>query len=162
AILPPQLRPPKRIASPRASLDPLPMGEGMDLLPSPTGRGAGGEAIRLSTEQSHVLDRFIAAAESKTFHPFLLRGITDSGKTELYVRTIDHVLKQGRQALFLLPEIALTPPFIDRLQARYSEEKVGLWHSGVSAGERYRTWRAAHRGELQVLLGPRSAVFAPF
>ena len=74
--------------------------------------------------------QFLKAAESKAFHPFLLRGITDSGKTELYVRTIDHVLEQDRQALFLLPEIALTPPFIDRLKSRYSESKVGVWHSG--------------------------------
>jgi primosomal protein N' (replication factor Y) (superfamily II helicase) len=146
AILPPQLKAPKRPAA-----DPEPQtAPDIQFVP-----------IQLSAEQKGVLDQFIQAADSRQFHPFLLRGITDSGKTELYLRTIDHVLKQGRQALFLLPEIALTPPFVDRLQARYSADQVGLWHSGVSAGERYRTWQRAHQGEIQVLLGARSAIFAP-
>jgi primosomal protein N' (replication factor Y) len=154
AILPGQLRAPKRAlkASPPA---PLPTGEGG---PSKTTS----EAIRLSDEQTQVLSQFLKAADEMRFQPFLLRGITDSGKTELYLRTIDHVMKQGRQAIFLLPEIALTPPFIDRLQARYGGDTVGLWHSGIGAGERYRLWEKARSGELRVLLGARSAVFAPF
>jgi primosomal protein N' (replication factor Y) len=154
AILPPQLQAPKRVQL-SSTPSPLPPGEGG---PSKTV----GEAIRLSSEQSHVLAQFIQAVDAKTYHPFLLRGITNSGKTELYLRTIDHVLKQGRQALFLLPEIALTPPFIDLLRTRYGEANVGIWHSGISAGERYRTWERARSGELQVLLGARSAAFAPF
>jgi primosomal protein N' (replication factor Y) len=161
AILPPQLQAPKR-ASPPA---PLPTGEGStNSFPLPSGEGArrAGEAIRLSAEQSSVLEKFIQAVDARRFQPFLLRGITHSGKTELYLRTIDHVLKQDRQALFLLPEIALTPPFIDLLKARYSKEHVGIWHSGISAGERYRTWMAARDGSLKVLIGARSAAFAPF
>lgn len=115
----------------------------------------------LSVEQARILDQFVEAVDAKRFQPFLLRGITDSGKTELYLRTIDHAMKAGRQAIFLVPEIALTPPFIDLLKARYSDSRVGIWHSGLSAGQRYQTWTRARRGEIQVVLGARSAVFAP-
>jgi primosomal protein N' (replication factor Y) (superfamily II helicase) len=151
AILPPQLKAPKRLLSSPVALS---MKEESSKSP--------GETFQLTTEQQEALIPFLKSVESKTFQPFLLRGVTDSGKTELYVRTIDAVLKQGRQALFLLPEIALTPPFIDRFKARYSSDKVGIWHSGVSAGERYRTWERAHQGDIQVVLGARSAVFTPF
>ncbi len=118
--------------------------------------------IRLTAEQTRALTPLLAAVDVKKFHAFLIRGITSSGKTELYVRTIDQVLAQGRQALFLLPEIALTPPFFDRLQQRYGADKVGIWHSGISGGQRYRTWTAVKKGQIHVLLGARSAVFAPF
>lgn len=156
AILPPQLRAPKRLGR-------APSSELQDAVyPGPRPSGLGPSVIRLSEEQDNVLSQFVRAVDAKTFHPFLLRGITDSGKTELYLRTIDHALKQGRQAIFLVPEIALTPPFIDRLQHRYSANNVGVWHSGISPGERYRTWERARRGELQIVLGARSAVFAPF
>lgn len=150
AILPAPLRPPKRTPVPSS------------LVGGPAiASVAGGEGFTLTDEQQAALAPFLHAVDSQSFHPFLLRGITDSGKTELYLRTIDHVLKQGRQAIFLLPEIALTPPFIDRLKGRYSAERVGVWHSGISAGERYRTWQRARQGEIQVILGARSAVFAP-
>ncbi len=119
-------------------------------------------SLTLTAEQKRALEPLLSAADAKAFHPFLIRGITDSGKTELYLRTMDRVLAQGRQALFLLPEIALTPPFYDQLKERYGEEKVGLWHSGLSGGERFRTWTAVRNGEMRVLLGARSAVFAPF
>ena len=104
----------------------------------------------------------MAAVKAKEFRPFLIRGITDSGKTEIYLRAIDQVLAQGRQALYLLPEIALTPPFLAQLQERYGADRVGLWHSGLSGGQRFRTWTAVRKGDLYVLLGARSAVFAPF
>jgi len=118
--------------------------------------------IKLTTEQSRALAPILAAVEAQKFQPFLLRGITNSGKTEIYLRVMDQVIERGRQALFLLPEIALTPPFIDQLRQRYGDEKVGMWHSGLSGGERYRTWTAVKNGDIQVLLGARSAVFAPF
>lgn len=126
------------------------------------GDPSGRPPLTLTPEQRRALEPLLAAADAHRFEPFLLRGITDSGKTEIYFRTIDHVLEQGRQALFLLPEIALTPLFIARLRERYGVEHVGLWHSGVSAGERYRTWRGVRKGDIRVLLGARSAVFAPF
>ncbi len=155
AILPPQLQAPKRTRTEVRGL-------GAEENPTLSPQHSALSPIRLSVEQKHVLEQFIRAADAKVYQPFLLRGITHSGKTELYLRTIDHVLKQGRQALFLLPEIALTPPFIDRLKARYTADKVGIWHSGVNAGERYRTWQRARTGDLHVLLGARSAAFAPF
>src|ERR1019366_3111852 len=126
--------------------------------PSPTR----GEGIDLTAEQQAALVPLLAAVDAGSFRPFLIRGITDSGKTELYLRTIDRVLAQGKQALYLLPEIALTPPFMERLQERYGLSEVGLWHSGISAGQRYRLWTAVRRGERKILLGARSAVFAPF
>ncbi len=116
----------------------------------------------LTKEQQLVVDPILAAVNAKKFQPFLLRGITNSGKTEVYLRAMDAVLAQARQALFLLPEIALTPPFVDQLRLRYGADKVGLWHSHLSGGERFRTWTAVKKGEIKVLLGARSAVFAPF
>jgi primosomal protein N' (replication factor Y) len=118
--------------------------------------------LNLTREQEKALAPLLGAVAAKTFQPFLVRGITDSGKTELYLRTIDRVIEKGRQALYLLPEIALTPPFLEVLQARYGQEKVALWHSGISGGQRFQTWSAVRKGDIQVLLGARSAVFAPF
>jgi len=120
------------------------------------------EGITLTSEQKHALEPLLAAVEEAKPRTFLIRGITDSGKTELYVRAIDRVLALGKQALYLLPEIALTPPFLERLQERYGDRSVALWHSGLSGGQRYRTWEAVRKGEIKVLLGARSAVFAPF
>jgi primosomal protein N' (replication factor Y) (superfamily II helicase) len=120
------------------------------------------DPIELSPEQKKVLAPILSVIESKTYRPFLLRGVTNSGKTELYLRAIDHAIAQKQQSIFLLPEIALTPPFIDRLKSRYSEAKVGVWHSGISPAARYDTWLRARRGELDVVVGARSAVFAPF
>jgi len=118
--------------------------------------------LQLMVEQERALGPILEAVGAKKYHPFLIRGITDSGKTEIYVRAMDAVITQGKQALFLLPEIALTPPFIERLRERYGVDHVGLWHSHLSGGERFRTWKAVREGTIQVLLGARSAVFAPF
>ncbi len=92
--------------------------------------------------------------------PALLHGVTGSGKTELYLWATAQALERGRQALILVPEIALTPQMVRRFAARFPG-RVGLLHSRLSLGERYDTWRRARRGEVDILLGPRSAVFAP-
>jgi len=107
-------------------------------------------------------DLSIEAIAKDPSKPFLLHGVTDSGKTEIYLQIIDRALADGRQALYLLPEIAMTPPFYRQLQERYGEGKVGLWHSGLTPNERYRVWTGVQRGDIPVLLGARSAVFAPF
>lgn len=91
---------------------------------------------------------------------FLLHGVTGSGKTEIYLRAIAQAIAQGRQALLLVPEIALTPQTIRRVAARFPGQ-VGVLHSGLSDGERYDTWTRARSGELDVIVGARSAVFAP-
>jgi primosomal protein N' (replication factor Y) len=93
--------------------------------------------------------------------PVLLLGVTGSGKTEIYLRATARVLEQGRQALILVPEISLTPQTVRRFMVRFPGQ-VGVWHSGMSDGERYDTWRRVRSGELEVLVGARSALFAPF
>jgi primosomal protein N' (replication factor Y) len=102
-----------------------------------------------------------AAAGGQPTIPFLLHGVTGSGKTEIYLRAVEYVLRQGRQALVLVPEIALTPQTVRRFMARFPGQ-VGLTHSQLSAGERYDTWRRARAGSLAVGVGPRSALFLPF
>jgi primosomal protein N' (replication factor Y) (superfamily II helicase) len=93
--------------------------------------------------------------------PFLLHGVTGSGKTEIYLHTVDEVLKAGKQAIVLVPEIALTPQTVRRFMARFPGQ-VGLMHSLLSPGERYDTWLRARLGHLSVVVGPRSALFTPF
>lgn len=90
----------------------------------------------------------------------LLHGVTGSGKTEVYLQAIAPVLEQGKSALVLVPEIGLTPQLTDRFRARFGD-RVCVYHSKLSAGERYDTWRQTIRGEPQVVIGTRSAIFAP-
>ncbi|RPJ52208.1 MAG: DEAD/DEAH box helicase, partial [Chloroflexi bacterium] len=92
--------------------------------------------------------------------PYLLHGITGSGKTEVYMRAVAEVLRMGKQAAILVPEIALTPQTVRRFLGRFPGQ-VGLIHSRLSDGERYDTWRRARSGALPVIVGPRSALFAP-
>jgi primosomal protein N' len=91
---------------------------------------------------------------------FLLHGVTGSGKTEIYLRAIELTLAQGRQAIFLVPEIALTPQTVRRVAARFPGQ-VAIVHSGLTPGERYDTWRRAREGLIQVVVGARSALFTP-
>ncbi|AQQ53769.1 primosomal protein N' [Planococcus lenghuensis] len=99
-----------------------------------------------------------ALGTSKTF---LLHGVTGSGKTEIYLQTIDRVLKEGEEAVMLVPEISLTPQMTLRFKERFGDQ-VAVLHSGLSAGEKYDEWRRIQRGEVKVAVGARSAVFAPF
>jgi primosomal protein N' (replication factor Y) len=92
--------------------------------------------------------------------PFLLHGVTGSGKTELYLRAAEQTIRGGRQAIILVPEIAITPQTVRRFLFRFPGQ-VGLLHSRLSEGERYDTWRRARLGLLKVVIGPRSALFAP-
>ena len=102
-----------------------------------------------------------AAAPGGGPSPILLLGVTGSGKTELYMQATAQVLAQGKQALVLVPEISLTPQSVRRFALRFPG-RVGLWHSGMSEGERFDTWQRARRGEITVVVGARSALFAPF
>jgi primosomal protein N' (replication factor Y) len=99
-----------------------------------------------------------AGGEPQT--PFLLHGVTGSGKTEIYLKAVEATLRQGRQAIVLVPEIALTPQTVQRFLSRFPGQ-VGLVHSLLSPGERYDTWRRARQGSLGVVVGPRSALFSP-
>lgn len=102
-----------------------------------------------------------AATSTQPPPPVLLLGVTGSGKTEIYLRATELVLSQKKQALMLVPEISLTPQTVRRFMARFPG-RVGLWHSGMTGGERSDTWRRIREGELTVLVGARSALFAPF
>jgi primosomal protein N' (replication factor Y) len=101
------------------------------------------------------------AASGKLVRPYLVHGVTGSGKTEIYLRAVQETLKLGRQAIILVPEIALTPQTIRRFVSRFPG-LVGSMHSRLSPGERFDTWRRARLGEISLVVGPRSALFTPF
>jgi primosomal protein N' (replication factor Y) (superfamily II helicase) len=101
------------------------------------------------------------ACRGMPVQPFLLHGVTGSGKTEIYLRAVEETLRQGKQAIILVPEISLTPQTVRRFAARFPGQ-VGLAHHQLSTGERYDTWRRARSGKLSVVVGPRSALFTPF
>lgn len=114
----------------------------------------------LTDEQSHAFAEIRRGLEARSTSVYLLHGVTGSGKTEIYLCAIEQVLNQGRQAIALVPEIALTPQTIQRFGARFGS-RIGVVHSGLSYGERFDTWRRAREGKIDVLIGPRSALFAP-
>ncbi|MCK4726736.1 MAG: primosomal protein N', partial [Anaerolineales bacterium] len=102
-----------------------------------------------------------ATSAGKAPKPYLLHGVTGSGKTEVYLHAVESVLSAGKQAIVLVPEIALTPQTLQRFAARFPGQ-VGLLHSRLSDGERYDTWRRARAGQISIVVGPRSALFTPF
>ena len=115
----------------------------------------------LTPEQREVAGRFIHAVEQGGFAPFLLDGVTGSGKTEAYFEAIAAALAQQRQTLVLLPEIALTEAFLRRFAERFGVSPI-VWHSSLKSTERRRAWRAIASGEAQVVVGARSALFLPY
>jgi primosomal protein N' (replication factor Y) len=115
---------------------------------------------QLSAEQVSAASA-LSAAIGKGFDPVLLDGVTGSGKTEVYFEAISESLRQGRQALVLLPEIALTEPFLKRFEARFGCEPVA-WHSDLRSSQRRRAWRGIASGEAKVVVGARSALFLPY
>ncbi len=114
----------------------------------------------LTGEQEAALQPILAAMQARRAEQFLLFGITGSGKTEVYLRAAQAAVQRGRRAIVLVPEIALTPQMVQRFGARFPG-RLGLVHSLLSPGERYDVWRRARAGNLDVVLGPRSALFAP-
>jgi len=119
--------------------------------------------VDLTGDQQAAVESLVSALASKSFTPFLLHGVTGSGKTEVYLRAIAQAMNLGRRALVLVPEIALTPQLVARFRARFGGggTTIAVLHSGLSDGERYDAWRAIARGEVQVVIGARSALFAP-
>ncbi|GAA4643330.1 primosomal protein N' [Pontixanthobacter gangjinensis] len=116
---------------------------------------------KLSENQQEVADRFVEAVEARTFAPFLLDGVTGSGKTETYFEPVAAALRTNRQVLVLLPEIALTEAFLRRFEDRFGAVPI-VWHSSLKSTERRRAWRAIAGGEAQVVVGARSALFLPY
>lgn len=115
----------------------------------------------LSPEQQLAAGVLCDAVDARSFQPFLLDGVTGSGKTEVYFEAIATALRQGRQTLVLLPEIALTEPFLKRFEARFGHLPVA-WHSELRQSQRRRAWRGIVHGEAKVIVGARSALFLPY
>ncbi|MEE2708341.1 MAG: primosomal protein N' [Gemmatimonadota bacterium] len=113
-----------------------------------------------TSEQSKVLDTIEASIEKSVFSPILLYGVTGSGKTLVYIRAIEKTLDTGRGAIVLVPELALTPQTVRQFRAHFGD-LVAVLHSGLSAGERYDSWRRIKEGRIRIVVGARSAVFAP-
>lgn len=121
--------------------------------------GSGQKITKLSDEQTGALGRVVAALDAGKAATLLLHGVTGSGKTEVYIRAIEHVVRFGRGAIVLVPEISLTPQTRARFESRF--RSVAVLHSQMSPTERHHQWLRIRSGEVQVVVGPRSAVFAP-
>ncbi len=117
--------------------------------------------LPLTQEQQQVFEIVKESIEQRRHDVFLLKGVTGSGKTEVYLQSIDEVLKRDEEAIMLVPEISLTPQMVERFKGRFGE-RVAVLHSGLSVGEKYDEWRKISRKEVQVVVGARSAIFAPF
>jgi primosomal protein N' (replication factor Y) len=115
----------------------------------------------LSGAQDAAASELVHAVQAQDFQPFLLDGVTGSGKTEVYFEAIAEALRLDRQVLVLLPEIALTEPFLQRFEKRFGVAPVA-WHSGLRQSERRRAWRAVASGQAKVVVGARSALFLPY
>ena len=116
--------------------------------------------LKLNSEQQNALNEISQAVEKHDSKPILLEGVTGSGKTEVYLQSIAKVIKKGKTAILLVPEISLTPLMVNRVRARFGKN-VAVLHSGLSEGEKYDEWRKIRHGEVQVVVGARSAIFAP-
>lgn len=125
----------------------------------PKGMSIQANNVVLNEDQQKALDSITAQIDSSKFSVTLLHGVTDSGKTELYIRAVEAVLQKGKTAIVLLPEIALTAQTVQRFSARF--EKIAVMHSGLTAAQRNVQWRKIKAGNADVVIGARSAVFAP-
>jgi primosomal protein N' (replication factor Y) len=136
----------------RDERDPFEQGAMSDVLPD--------AARELTPEQVAAFDRLAALAEAAAFRVALLHGVTGSGKTEIYLRLADRVCRSGRQVLLLVPEIALTPSMAALVRGAFGD-RVAIQHSALSDGERHDQWQRIRRGDVDLVIGTRSAVFAP-
>ena len=117
-------------------------------------------ALSLNAEQQVAVETILQSVQEQQSQTYLLEGITGSGKTEVYLQVIAEVLNQGKTAIMLVPEISLTPQMVQRFKSRFGEH-VAVMHSGLSQGEKYDEWRKIEPGEAEVVVGARSAIFAP-
>lgn len=127
-------------------------------------KNAEGEAVavdNLTGEQQFAVNDIIAALDRRGHERFLLHGVTGSGKTEVYMRAVQHCINQGRSAIVLVPEISLTTQIINRFIGRFGSERIAVLHSKLSMGERYDEWMRIRKGQVDIVIGARSAVFAP-
>jgi primosomal protein N' (replication factor Y) (superfamily II helicase) len=136
----------------RDDRDPFERAAMMDVVPDPD--------RELTEEQQRAADELFALADATEFRVALLHGVTGSGKTEIYLRLADRVRRSGRQVLLMVPEIALTPSMAALVRGAFGD-RVAIQHSALSVGERHDQWHRIRRGEIDVVVGTRSAVFAP-
>ena len=119
------------------------------------------ENLKLTEEQQKAYDLVSQKMQEEQYEQFLLYGVTGSGKTEVYLQLIGQALKQNKSAIVLVPEISLTPQMIDRFIARFNKEEIAVIHSKLSIGERYDEWNKIKEGKAKIIIGARSAIFAP-
>ena len=117
--------------------------------------------LTLNSEQKNAFNEIFTNIKNNMFGEFLIFGVTGSGKTEIYLQLIGEVLKKNKTAIVLVPEISLTPQMIDRFIARFGEENIAVLHSKLSVGERYDQWKKIESGNIKIVIGARSAIFAP-
>ena len=117
--------------------------------------------LNLTEEQKIAYNKIEQAIENKKYESFLLYGVTGSGKTEVYLQLIEKTLEKNRKAIVLVPEISLTPQMIERFIARFGKEEIAVIHSKLSIGERHDEWNKIKEGEAKIIIGARSAIFAP-
>ncbi len=117
--------------------------------------------LKLTVEQEKAIVPILDSIAQNEHRVFLLHGVTGSGKTEIYLQAIEKVINKGKEAIVLVPEISLTPQMVERFKGRFGNN-VAVLHSALSTGEKYDEWRKVQRGEVQVVVGARSAIFAPF
>jgi len=115
----------------------------------------------LNSDQNAVLKKIKGSIASGEYAPYLVNGVTGSGKTEIYLRAIKNVIEKGKQAIVMVPEISLTPQLVKRFKTRFGD-KVAVLHSMLSDGERFDTWRQARKGRINIVIGARSAIYTPF
>lgn len=117
--------------------------------------------LELNYEQQKAFEQINASLQFNEYEEFLLFGVTGSGKTEIYIQLIEESLKLGKDSIMLVPEISLTPQTVNRFLSRFGEEKIAVLHSKLSVGERYDQWKKIERGDAKIVIGARSAIFAP-
>ncbi|OEG71628.1 hypothetical protein ATZ36_02590 [Candidatus Endomicrobiellum trichonymphae] len=115
----------------------------------------------LNAQQSNAVNLIKENLEKRVYNAFLLYGVTASGKTEVYIKAVEYALEQNRSAIMLIPEISLATQFVDIMTKRFGAN-VGVWHSGISSIEKYSLFSKAKNGSIKIMIGARSAVFAPF
>ena len=119
------------------------------------------EKLKLTDEQQNAYDEISKCINQQQYERFLLYGVTGSGKTEVYLQLIEKTLKHNKTAIVLVPEISLTPQMINRFISRFNQEEIAVLHSKLSVGERYDEWNKIKEGKAKIIIGARSAVFAP-
>ena len=117
--------------------------------------------LKLTDEQQNAYYFITSSILNNEYEQFLLYGVTGSGKTEVYLQLIEKAISLNKTAIVLVPEISLTPQMIDRFIARFEKEKIAVLHSKISIGERYDEWNKIKEGKAQIVIGARSAIFAP-